>query len=293
MKGRGALGRISFGIILFLGNVIGAQAQLHRDYPEIGERNINKGRFGFPNTYSAAQEYAWGSDFDAELRGRLRPSPHHRARDYVQSLVDRLGANSDFNGGLTVFLSSSQDSLIFTTMGGYVYVDERLVRVAANESELAGALAHEIGHLAARHGSENITRQELIRSNPGWVSRLLESCMLATSLVTYSTTDGFWRAIGYSNEVEADELGTQYLWRSGFDPAALLNLLKRLEDQNVMDRPGGFSLFKFHPPFSLRKKRIVRVLKDLPLLETARLDSSRFVKIQQQLSSGLRRLGSN
>ncbi len=95
----------------------------------------------------------------------------------------------------------------------------------------------------------------------------------------------------YGNEIEADELGTQYLWNSGFDPNGLASFLKRVKDNNLLDVAKGTWRPMSQPPLELRLKRIGKVLKKLPVLPSVRVNSSRFIKFQDQLrpaSGGLR-----
>jgi len=167
-------------------------------------------------------------------------------------------------------------------MAGRAYIDEKLVRIAENESQLAGAIAHEVAHLAARHGAENISRMRLLEANPSGFLTLLRPCLTIGNPFTAGGTDGFWQAVCYFNEIEADELATQYLWNSGFDPEGLLNLLTILQDQNWLDAPPGPNRPSSHPTVSVRQKRIRLQIKKLPGLAAGRLDSSDFQKFREE-----------
>ena len=262
---------------------IPVSGQLHNDFHKIGKRQINKGRFGYPNLLNSTQELEQGSALDRDIRKKLRISHRRDMADYLQQIVEIIAAKSDFKGKVTVRLSSNQDDMIFTTMGGYVYVDEDLLRAVGKESELAGALAHEIGHLAARHGSENVTRDALVRHGNSRMYHLIEQSLTIPRNLGIRNEDEFWLAVRYGNEIEADELGTQYLWNSGFDPNGLASFLQRVKDNNLLDMTKGAWRSMSQPPFDLRLNRIGKVLKKLPILPSARVNSSSFIEFQAQL----------
>ncbi|PYV05759.1 MAG: hypothetical protein DMG10_03860 [Acidobacteria bacterium] len=259
-----------------------ALGQLHGDFLRIGARDINKGEFGFPNHLTPLKEYQQALEMDVRIQRQVDKSGNAELTGYVGRLAEQIQRRSDLKGPLWLRLTRSQEHLAFSTLAGRAYIDEKLVRIAENESQLAGAIAHEVAHLAARHGAENISRMRLLDANPSGFLTLLRPCLTIGNPFTSGGTDGFWQAVCYFNEIEADELATQYLWNSGFDPEGLLNLLSVLQDHNWLDAPPGPSQTSSHPPISVRQKRIRIQLKKLPGLEAARLDSSDFQEAREQ-----------
>jgi len=246
----------------------------------------NKGPAGASKTPLTLSAWRYIGPFDNPggkgFETAYPPPPGARMNPLNRDDAEQIQRRSDLKGPLWLRLTRSQEHLAFSTLAGRAYIDEKLVRIAENESQLAGAIAHEVAHLAARHGAENISRMRLLDANPSGFLTLLRPCLTIGNPFTSGGTDGFWQAVCYFNEIEADELATQYLWNSGFDPEGLLNLLSVLQDHNWLDAPPGPSQTSSHPPISVRQKRIRIQLKKLPGLEAARLDSSDFQEAREQ-----------
>src|SRR5213593_4724880 len=143
-----------------------APAQLHTDFLRIGSRDINKGEFGFPNYLTPLKEYQQALEMDVRIQSQVVRSGNAELTGYVERLAEAIQGRSDLKGPLWLRLTRSQNLLAFSTLAGRAYIDEKLVRIAENESQLAGAIAHEVAHLAARHGAENISRMRLLDANP-------------------------------------------------------------------------------------------------------------------------------
>lgn len=150
-------------------------------------------------------------------------------------------AQSDF----TVSLLNSPVNNAFAIPGGYVFVTRQLMALMNDEAELAGVLGHEVGHVAARHSKKRqsaATRNSIlgvlgsvlggaIGDNGGILGSLggllQNNAMKAAQLATL----GFSR----SQELEADQLGVQYLAKAGYDPKALSTMLTSLANQTALD----------------------------------------------------------
>ena len=149
---------------------------------------------------------------------------------------------------------------------GYVYITRGLLARMDSEAELAGVLGHELGHITARHAARGIGQQQtvgLIQLVLGTVtdSRLLHQAgdLLGTAHV---------RGYGRENELEADRLGAEYAARAGYDPEALLDVIRVLKDQEAYElrrareegRPAQVyhGLFATHPDNDLRRQEIIR-----------------------------------
>ncbi len=166
--------------------------------------------------------------------------------------VSRIGQNIAVQSGLsnarsdfTVTLLNSPVNNAFAIPGGYVYVTRQLMALMNDEAELAGVLGHEVGHVAARHSKKRqsaATRNSIlgilgavlggaIGDNGGILGSLggllQNNAMKAAQLATL----GFSR----SQELEADQLGVQYLRSAGYDPMALSTMLASLANQTNLD----------------------------------------------------------
>ena len=271
---------LALGFALLAMTVLPAAAQMHPDFLAIGERDINPPAIGSPNQLSASEEVEQAQAIDALLLEKLVLSENRELLDYVQGLAEQLRRRSDLKEPLHVRLVRKQQYLASATLAGYLYVDEDLFRTVASETELAGVLAHEIGHLAARHGSENIARLRQLKAR----SSQLSNTLLPAPPEKVPTCDlsAFWKTVRYENEVEADELATQYLWNSGFDPRGLWTFLQRVGQRNESDAPAGPGPLT-HPSISLRQEKIQAVLDLLPLLSSIRPDSPEFTVARARL----------
>jgi len=271
------------GLALFLESVCLVWGQAHPDFLKIGERNINQGVYGMPGRLTQAEEEEQGAAIDALLHDQTRLSADPEVTAYLQSLAEAISSRSDFKGPLRVQMGRNQRHLSFATLAGYLYVDVELFKIAESEAELAGVLAHEIGHLAACHGAENILRSRLLKEKPGHISALLAPLLAIGGSEPVGDVESFWKAVRFSNEFEADELATQYLWNADFDPEGLLNFLGRVKDENRLDERHVSHPRVSHPPISIRREKIQRFLEILPPLPGVRTESPAFAEARNRL----------
>ncbi|RXZ65941.1 M48 family metalloprotease [Pelagerythrobacter rhizovicinus] len=162
--------------------------------------------------------------------------------------VEQVGRNIAVQSGLgnaqsdfTVTLLNSSVNNAFAIPGGYVYTTRQLVTLMNNEAELAGVLGHEVGHVAARHSQR---RQATAQQNTllGAAGAILSGILLGDSSIGQQLSQGFLQGsqlltlrFSRSQELQADELGIQYLNRAGYDPHAMATVLASLAAQNALD----------------------------------------------------------
>lgn len=162
--------------------------------------------------------------------------------------VEQIGSNIAVQSGLAasrdafdVTLLNSSVNNAFAVPGGYIYVTRQLVTLMNNEAELAGVLGHEVGHVAARHSAR---RQAAAQRNQlgGLGIAILSSVLLGDNPLGQQIAQGAMQGsqlltLKYSRtqEIEADNLGVQYLANAGYDPRAMATLLQSLASQNSLD----------------------------------------------------------
>jgi predicted Zn-dependent protease len=110
----------------------------------------------------------------------------------------------------------------FALPGGYVYVTRGLLALAGSEAELASVLAHEIGHVTARHASQRLQKAQRMMVGGPTVARTVGVGDIGQEATTY--VQGYSR----EQELEADTLGVRYLARAGYDPSAMASFLAKL-----------------------------------------------------------------
>ena len=174
--------------------------------------------------------------------------------DYANHLAQKIGRNSDTEFLITVKIIDTDDINIFSLPGGFIYVDKGLFTTLDSEAELAGLMAHEIAHVAARHATHALTRQYAWQ---GVSLPLLYLGPIAFPL-EYMILPLTNRKLDRDAEREADLLGMQYTYVSGYDPAAFVEALEKLNGLEARQRRAyariplykQFVRLPFHGPLS-------------------------------------------
>ena len=180
------------------------------------------------SSLSDNQEIKLGKAINQQLvqEDQIRLSNNAQLNRYLNQIGRRLAQNSD-RPDIPYKFQVVEDKSInaFATMGGYVYINTGLMAAADNEAELASVLAHEIGHIAARHALKQMRQQALAQG------------VLSTAGLDQSTAVqlGVQLALNLPNsrqdELEADRLGLATLQRAGYAPAAMVSFMEKLLKQ--------------------------------------------------------------
>lgn len=251
-----------------------------QDVEAIGEREIARG----PNFYSLKKEIALGKRMaqDVERHSKIVDDPV--IAEYVNRVGQNLVRNSDAKVPFTIKLIDSADINAFALPGGFFFVNSGLMLRAESESELAGVMAHEIAHVAARHGTRQATKGQLINIATiplmfigGWTGYGIYQ---ASGFLIPMTFLKFSRGM----ESEADFLGVQYLYKSGYDPTSFIDFFeKMLADEKR--RPGTMSkLFRSHPPHGSRIRNTQKTIDQLlPNKPEYVVNTSEFLQVKERL----------
>jgi predicted Zn-dependent protease len=252
------------------------------DVDNIGSRNINKGSINF---ISLDKEIAMGRQLAAEVERQVKLIDDPTINEYVNRVGQNIVRNSDAKVPFTIKVVESDEINAFALPGGFFYVNSGLILAADEEAELAGVMAHEIGHVAARHGTEQYSKGELVNfaSIPlifmggigGYAIRSAAGFLIPVGFLQFSRKD----------EAEADYLGLQYMYKTGYDPTATVSFFEKLQAKESA-KPGSVSkMFSTHPPTGDRieadKKNIELIL---PSREQYVVTTSEFHKIKMQLA---------
>jgi predicted Zn-dependent protease len=154
----------------------------------------------------------------------------------------------------------------FALPGGHVYVNRGLIERTSNVSELAGILAHEIGHVAARHGAENLQRQMRTRSMASTMYQLILNRKPLLDQEALNLGGALWAAShSRADEAEADQLAVGYLVNTGVDPRGMLTLFSALwEEEQQMPSSEQVSWFSTHPGTAARMQATRQQIRALP-----------------------------
>ncbi len=193
-----------------------------------------------PGTPITAAESAQGAEyhpqFVAEFGGEMT-GPYARYVDQVGSNIALQSGLANSGDAFEVTLLNSSVNNAFAVPGGYIYATRQLVTLMNDEAELAAVLGHEVGHVAARHSAR---RQQAAQRNQllGLLGTIVGGVILdSPELARLSQQGSQLLTLSYSRsqELEADQLGVQYLNRAGYDPKAMASLLASLASQNQLD----------------------------------------------------------
>ena len=255
---------------------------------EIGFREIEKDQ---------KDDIKRGQDAIRDLQREMAMPPeldNKAIQDYVNTLAQRIARNSDLLVPLKVVVLDSKEVNAFALPGGFLFVQRGLLEAAEDESELAGVLAHEMSHVAGRHGYK-LMKKAMISSI------FYQSAQVAAIILTggaggigtyYALQYGFYglgfainlNLLGVSREyeTEADQLGIQYAWKTGYDPNGFIRFFDKMasKEGNVI----GASWFRTHPLFYDRMVRAKREITFLPKKEQTMVQTTEFEDMKKLLA---------
>ncbi len=213
--------------------------------------------------------------------------------DYVEGVAQKVAKHSDLQIPLHVTVLNSKEINAFALPGGFLFVERGLLDAADDESELAGVIGHEIGHVVARHGHKLMQKATI-------ESVVFQAAQVAAVLLTggaagigtyYALQYGFYglglalnlNLLGVSREYElqADQLGIQYAWNTGYDPSGFIRFFDKMATQEGY--VNGASWFRDHPPFYQRMLDAEREIMFLPKKENLVVQSSAFEQMKKEL----------
>lgn len=166
----------------------------------------------------------------------------------------------------------------FNVPGGLIYVNTGLIARAGSAAELAGAIAHEVGHGVARHGTKRLSKAQEANIVAGAV--LGNDPGLAEQIAAQVVAQGAFARFSRGDEHEADRLGVRLMANAGYDPEGLARLLERLAEQE-RSGGGGLALFRSHP-MSAERVRNVRSYARSVNRSGLRMNDSEFSSIRSR-----------
>jgi predicted Zn-dependent protease len=251
------------------------------DVEEIGNRDINKGNW---NMMSIEKEIALGKGLAQEIERQVKLIDDPEINEFVSRVGQNLVRNSDAKVPFTIKVVDSDEINAFALPGGFFYVNSGLITSADEEAELAGVMAHEIAHVAARHGTEQYTKGTI--ANYATIPLIFLGGGLGYGLYQAA---GFLIPLKFlqfsrSAETEADFLGLQYVYKTGYDPTAFVSFFEKIQAQEKK-KPGKLSkAFSTHPPTADRiEKTQASISTILPEGDQYVINTSEFDHIKGKL----------
>jgi len=256
---------------------------VNEDPSLIGKRNINKGIIA-KMSGSTEKEVRIGRELAAEVDRQAKFIDDPAITEYVNRVGQNIVLHSDARIPFTIKVIDSDEVNAFALPGGFFYVNKGLLLVADNEAEVAGVMAHEIAHVAARHAVENQTK-----------ASLLEYLALGGSIflggipgMIYQNTAGLgllgaFMKFSRGAEEEADKLGVQYMYAAGYDPSAMATMFEKLEAKNKK-KPGFIAkAFATHPAPPERRAAALALAARFPEHEEYVISTSEFQRVKARL----------
>jgi len=215
------------------------------DVSAIGTRDI--GGRGMGNWYSIESEIKMGKGYASEIEKSTKFINDPVVTEYVNRVGQNIVKNSDCKVPFTIKVIDSDEVNAMALPGGFFYVNSGLILAADEEAEMAGVMAHETAHVCAHHAAREQTRSNYAQLGTiplifmgGWTGYgLYEAASIGVPITFLHFSREF--------EAQADYLGVQYMYRSGYDPQAFVTFFEKI--QNLEKRkPGAISkAFSTHP----------------------------------------------
>lgn len=252
----------------------------------IGKRNINGGTDKVFGWFGGSQEKEMqiGRQLALEFEQQAKLVEDPIVTEYVNRVGQNIVLHSDAKIPFTIKVVDADDVNAFALPGGFFYVNKGLILAADNEAELAGVMAHEIAHVAARHAMENQGKGALLQY--GMLAGIIFGGGIASGIL--QNTAGITQALAFFKfsrgaEVEADRLGVQYLYASGYDPNGMSTMFEKLASQNKK-KPGTLSkLFSSHPQSIDRRDESLALVARFPEKEEYIMSTSEFQRVKGHL----------
>jgi Peptidase family M48 len=252
------------------------------DVNAIGNRNVGGGL----DFYSLEHEIALGKQLAQEVDRSAKFIDDPVVDEYVNRVAQNLVRNSDARVPFTVKVIDSDVVNAFALPGGFFYVNSGLLLRADSEAELAGPMAHEIAHVCARHGTKQATKGDITQ-----LAMIPAMIFIPYSWAGYAIYQGMNFMIPLTflkftrdEERQADFLGTQYMWKAGYDPNAFISFFEKVEAIEKKE-PGTIpKIFASHPPTPDRVEAIQKEIATiLPERKQYIVTTSEFDTVKRRL----------
>jgi predicted Zn-dependent protease len=253
----------------------------------IGNRNVGCNK-GMGNWYSLDKQVAMGRAYSQQVEHGAKMVQDPVVTEYINRLGQNLVRNSDAKVPFIIKVIDTDELNAFALPGGFFYVNSGLILAADNEAELAGVMAHEIGHVAACHVAREQTRSNianlatipLIFVPGGWA--VYQGTQAALSIAVPLTFMKFSRNF----ESEADFLGMEYMYKAGYDPQSFISFFEKVEALEKK-KPGTLAkAFASHP---MTPDRVAAAQQEMKTVLPARpeyiVDTSEFEDVKGRLAS--------
>ena len=232
---------------------------------------------GGANYYSVQQEWEAGQQLEAQLNQQLRIVNDPTLNNYVRQMGRQMVARTNKSNLPWRFYVVQDDAInAFNVPGGLVYINTGLIAQSGSAAELAGAVAHEVAHGVARHGTARLSKAQ--DANAAAAVLGVGNSGLG-GLAAQVAAQGAFASFSRSDEREADRLGVQIMAAAGYNPNGLADLLQRLASQERGG--GGVKFFRSHPLSSDRVQTVQQLARQINT-RGLRMNDSGFDRVRRR-----------
>jgi predicted Zn-dependent protease len=255
------------------------------DVDAVGNRNVGCTR-GMGNWYTVEGQVARGRVYAQQIESQVKLVNDPVITEYVNRVGQNIVRNSDAQVPFTIKVIDSDVVNAMALPGGFFYVNSGLILAADEEAEMAGVMAHEIAHVAACHFGREMTRAQLLQlatiplifigGGIGYGAYEASGLAIPMTFLKFSRTF----------EAQADYLGVQYMYRSGYDPSAFVSFFEKIQAMEKK-KPGTLAkAFDTHPQTPDRiEKTQEEIRKILPSKPQYIVTTSEFDEVKGRLAS--------
>jgi len=226
---------------------------------------------------SVNDEIMLGRAAQQQVRKTVPPLPDPELNTYVSRVGRQLAARARGPRYPYSFsIANYRELNAFALPGGPIWINRGILHAAANESQLAGVLAHEIAHVAQRHAADQITKQLIANGFLGLLGAVLGNDPGAARTAQAGArilAGGYMLKFSRDDEREADRVGLQIMQRAGWNPRGMLDFMEKLRHEQGRD-PGSVEIFLSSHPAPAERAALLR--RTLGTRGSGRTDSAAF-----------------
>lgn len=279
--------------ILLSASLPGRAEDKKDDVDDIGNRKV-----AHRSIISQEKEIAIGKQYADQIDKEAKILKDPVINEYINRLAQNLARNSDLTIPLTIKIIDDPAINAFTLPGGFMYLNTGTILAADEEDQVAGVIAHEIGHAAARHWASQMTKQTILQ-----FSMIPLMFIPMTYAVYMGVMEAYMNGVPLAflkfsrkDEQEADFLGLQYMYKAGYDPNAFVGFFGKVMDEERRNPGSMAKVFADHPPTGDRiiasEEEIQKILPKRPeyLVSTSEFDDMK-ARLESEITQRKRMKG--
>ena len=253
------------------------------DVNDIGDRKV-----AHRSIISQEKEIAIGKQYATEIEKQSKIVKDPVVAEYVNRIAQNIARNSDLTIPLTVRVIDSPEINAFALPGGFLFVNTGVLLAADEESQVAGVIAHEIAHVAARHWASQMTKATILQYATIpliFVPMTYPVYMGISSAMNFGIPMAFLK-FNRSAEAEADYLGLQYMYKAGYDPNSYVSFFSKVIEQERRQPGSTAKIFMDHPPTPDRIIKCEQEIKEiLPKRQEYLVTTSEFDDVKTRMKT--------